>query len=306
MRQLTPEKVHRPRTDDQRLRSLAGLATGVVRALKEKDAAKQRAHLAALAGRVGEGLGISEKELLAAAQSAAEELAKDPALADIKPAASPLFKSITDWARKHGSANAASDPTEDVQAALNGATLVSARSAPLPDGASAQSVLTAGIQDITNTLAGSFQLNDALRMILETMYRAVGFTRVLLCIRDPATNSLRGRFGFGADIDQIIKRGFSIPLAPTRDAFHAAISQGADIFIEDVDGAKIRDHIPAWYRALVPARSLLLFPVMINGKPVGLLYADSDVAGAIQLGGTELNLLKTLRSQAVLAIKQNG
>jgi GAF domain-containing protein len=56
----------------------------------------------------------------------------------------------------------------------------------------------------------------------------------------------------------------------------------------------------------VPARSLLLFPVLVNKKPVGLLYADSDVAGAIQLGSAELNLLKTLRNQAVLAIKQNS
>ena len=101
------------------------------------------------------------------------------------------------------------------------------------------------------------------------MYRGMGFTRVLLCIRDPAQNALRGRFGFGQDIDQIIKRGFSIRSAPSRDAFFAAISQGADVFIEDVNGENIKEHIPAWYRKLMPARSLVLFPVAINKKPVG-------------------------------------
>ena len=300
MRHPALDQVHRPHTDEQRLRSLAGLATGVGRALREKDVSRQRSQFGALAVCLGDGLGISEKQLLAAARRAAEKLSQDMALADIKPGASPLFQSITQWARGE------SDEAASARAALAGATVMSSQAAAQPGGANAQALLSAGIQDITNTLVGSFELNDVLRMILETMYRAVGFTRVLLCIRDPASNSLRGRFGFGPDIDQIIKRGFSVPLAPARDAFHAAISQGTDIFIEDVDGAEIRAHIPGWYRASVPARSLLLFPVLVNKRPVGLLYADSDVAGAIQLGSAELNLLKTLRNQAVLAIKQNS
>jgi hypothetical protein len=48
----------------------------------------------------------------------------------------------------------------------------------------AQAILTAGIQDISNTLVDGFKLNDILRIILETMYRAMGFKRVVLCIRD--------------------------------------------------------------------------------------------------------------------------
>ncbi|HYL19431.1 MAG TPA: GAF domain-containing protein, partial [Burkholderiales bacterium] len=163
--------------------------------------------------------------------------------------------------------------------------------------------LTAGIQDITNTLVGNYELNDLLRIILETMYRGMGFTRVLLCIRDPAAKALRGRYGFGLDVDQIIRRGFSVPLTPARDAFYASISQGADVCIEDVNAEAIRDHIPAWYRKLVPARSLVLFPILINKKAVGLFYADSDNAKGIRFETSELSLLKTLRNQAVLAIK---
>jgi len=146
-----------------------------------------------------------------------------------------------------------------------------------------------------------------LRMILETMYRGMGFTRVLLCVRDPTQNGLRGRFGFGQDIDQIIKRGFSVSLAPSRDAFFAAVNQGADVFIADVNADSIKEHIPAWYRKLVPSsRSLLLFPVSVNKKPVGLFYADCDIAGTMTMDSGELNLLKTLRNQAVLAIKQHS
>ena len=44
-------------------------------------------------------------------------------------------------------------------------------------------VLAAGIQDITNAMVESFQLNDVLRMILETMFRALGFRRMVFCLR---------------------------------------------------------------------------------------------------------------------------
>jgi eukaryotic-like serine/threonine-protein kinase len=79
------------------------------------------------------------------------------------------------------------------------------------------------------------------------------------------------------------------------------------VFIADVNADNIKDHIPAWYRKLVPtSRSVLLFPVTINKKAVGLFYADCDTAGTITMESGELNLLKTLRNQAVLAIKQHS
>ncbi|MCW5625933.1 MAG: GAF domain-containing protein, partial [Burkholderiales bacterium] len=66
---------------------------------------------------------------------------------------------------------------------------------------------------------------------------------------------------------------------------------------------QIRDHIPAWYRMRIPAKALVLFPIMVNRKPVGLLYGDCDRAGDLRFQGDEMSLLKTLRNQAVLAIK---
>ena len=58
-------------------------------------------------------------------------------------------------------------------------------------GCRAADMLAAGIQDITNTMvADNFRLNEVLRMILETMYRALGFRRVVFCLRDPKTDML--------------------------------------------------------------------------------------------------------------------
>jgi hypothetical protein len=309
LRRVTDERVRKPQTEEERLRVLAAFTSATTDCFRESDPARRRTRLAALAAQFGEGLGISSAMLTEATKAAAQALSVDSGLLNFKPAQSPLFEVLREWARPQ-SEEAATPGTDTLAAMLAETTLVQNPAAGTPAIAAhsidSQAILTAGIQDITHTLVGTYELNDLLRMILETMYRGIGFTRVLLCIRDPAQNALRGRFGFGQDIDQVIKRGFNVSLAPARDAFYAAISQGADIFIEDVNGEKIKAHIPMWYRNLVSARSLVLFPIMLAKKPMGLFYADCDAGQHIQLGSAELNLLKTLRNQAVLAIKTHS
>ena len=169
----------------------------------------------------------------------------------------------------------------------------------------AQAVLTAGIQDISNTLIDGFQLNDILRIILETMYRAMGFRRVVLCIRDAKAGVMQGRFGFGPDANEVA-RAFRFPLSFTPDIFHAATSKGVDILISDIDDPKIASRIPDWYRKAVPAHSFVLFPLNIKSNPVALIYADRDEPGGIAIPEKELQLLRTLRNQAILAIKQGS
>jgi hypothetical protein len=108
-------------------------------------------------------------------------------------------------------------------------------------------VLTAGIQDISNTLIDGFKLNDILRIILETMYRAMGFKRVVLCIRDAKAGVMQGRFGFGPDANEWRPK-FRFPLSFTPDIFHAATSKGVDLLISDINDPKIANRIPDWYR----------------------------------------------------------
>jgi len=98
------------------------------------------------------------------------------------------------------------------------------------------------VQDITNTLVSDYELNDVLRIILETMYRGIGFARVLLCVSDPRQTMLRARFGFGTTPTPWYA-AIRHPLAAQRDVFYAAVTQGADICIEDIDAETISKYI---------------------------------------------------------------
>lgn len=185
---------------------------------------------------------------------------------------------------------------------LQEARLAATVSPEMVEKANPAAMLAAGVQDITNTLVGDFKLNDLIRMILETMYRSVGFDRVLFCTRDQKTACMGARFGFGEGIEKILPQ-FQFKLEPVSDVFQLVMAKQADVFIEDIDAESISQRIPAWYRQLLTAKTLILFPLYIDKRPVGLFYGDKQKAHDLVIPHEQLNLLKTLRNQAILAIR---
>lgn len=164
--------------------------------------------------------------------------------------------------------------------------------------------LAAGIQDISNAMVDDFKLPDVLRMILETMYRALALDRVLFCMRDAKTETLVGRFGLGAGVEAHVK-GFRVPLKAVQpDLFALVSNKGADTLISDAAEARIAQRLPSWYRQGLNAPTFLLLPLQLKGAPLGLIYADKTQPGTLTLDEKELSLLRTLRNQAVMAFKQ--
>lgn len=167
---------------------------------------------------------------------------------------------------------------------------------------SVEKALTDGIQDITNTLTGDYGINQIMQMIMETIYRALAGSRVVLCLKDKSGTAIRARFGYGEEVEQIVEN-FSIPLQPQSDVFHVAFDNNVDIRIDDTRDEKIRERIPDWYHRNIGAQSFTLFPIVIKEKPVALIYIDSAGDDPIKITDNQLGLLKTLRNQAILAIR---
>jgi len=166
-------------------------------------------------------------------------------------------------------------------------------------------VLAAGIQDITNAMVESFQLNDVLRMILETMFRALGFRRMVFCLREARTDMLTGRFGLGEGSEAAV-RALKVPLKVPGDLFAAVCLRGADTLINDATEPRMQARLPAWYRSGLDAPSFLLLPLQIKGQTFALIYADQSTPGGIVVDDKALGLLRTLRNQAVMAFRQAG
>jgi hypothetical protein len=199
----------------------------------------------------------------------------------------------------------ASTPEEDTVDTLSPHELHATLPEPLTPSPldNAAEVMAAGIQDITNSMVENFRLNEVVRMILETMFRALGFRRVVFCLRDAKTETLTGRFGLGEGVERVCA-SFKVPLKASSDLFAAVCIKGADTLISDATAPNIAARLPAWYRQSVNAPAFLLLPLLMKGTPFALIYADKATPGGIELGEKELSLLRTLRNQAVMAFKQ--
>jgi hypothetical protein len=78
-----------------------------------------------------------------------------------------------------------------------------------------------------------------------------------------------------------------------------------NISIENTQAANIVGRIPEWHRQAIDARSFLLLPVMLKNRALGLLYADCVRTDSAKISPEQLSLLRTLRSQVVLAFKHS-
>ncbi len=179
-----------------------------------------------------------------------------------------------------------------------GAAESSARAAAVVD------VMASGVQEITNRLVDSYQLDDVLREILRVMQRAIDFRQVLICLRDARGEILAGKLGVGTSVQASVAR-FKVSLGSGTDLFSVVCNKGVDTLISDATLANIAQRLPAWYRSSINAPAFLLLPLQIKGKPFGLIYADKPQAGGIELTDKELALLRTLRNQAVMAFRQS-
>jgi hypothetical protein len=307
MAPVTEDVTSRAAFQNDRLRVIASMSSELCDTARSASPKERAAGLDSLARKYGKGIGASDAMVRDIVKASFDVLARESVVIGGAQMVAPVLAHAKEWKSKEDEPTLIASTTDEVtRTVVNAARVPDATEATNPVAAERAAVLSAGVQDITNILAGDFQLNDVLRVILETMFRAVGFQRVLLCVRDPKSNALRARVGLGKGADDIIRAGFGIPLQGSPDVFFAAISNGADLCIEDIDADNIRAHVPAWYRKAIPARGLVLFPLALKGRTVGLIYADTDRLGMLKFKTEELNLLRTLRNQAVLALKQVG
>lgn len=317
MTQLSAGHVRKPGTPEERLRQIAGFSAELGAILANSSAEERASAMRPLRKRFEEAIHLSDQDLKGLVEGAIAGITEYARVVRINLGQTQLGRHLRTPNEPLHEAKGATTSRDSAGSSdgMVGTVLEPHEALPLDAAATddrggikaedAQAALAAGIQDISNTMVEGFKLNDILRIILETMYRAMGFRRVMLCIKDARGNAMQGRFGLGPDVNELARRfRFSLQFAP--DVFHLAMKNGVDILISDVDDPKIGTRIPEWFRNTVSSKTFVIFPLNIKNNPVAMIYADKEHAGEIVISDKELSLLRTLRNQAVLAIKQGS
>ncbi len=282
-------------SDNDRLRIVANMARDLHRSIAGRQAEEQAQSIDTLFLRYRDAVQISQENLMETARKAAHTLQAESTALNVDIRKSPLMRELLraqgDEAVADADAEDATDPAPNT-----------------PDdgvGNDPTSILALGMQDMTAMMLGQYHLADIFKLVAELYFRTELFDDVVVSVLDRPSQTLIGRVSLGRNAARM--RGvFRIPLSFAPDVFHAATSKGQDVLISDATADNIRKRIPEWYRqafsSSTHAHAFLLLPVMVNNKPLGLIYADR-LSQPLQVSSQLLGLLKALRNQAALALQ---
>ncbi len=170
-----------------------------------------------------------------------------------------------------------------------------------------ESIFTKGIQDINSSILSDFNINDVVRIVLETMYRGMqlsGHAKALFLVKETKLPVMKVRFGFGSRVEEL-KRWFEILLDDPTDIFNIAVVKGHDLVVKNIESPDIKKLLPKWFRSKVSSRIFfVILPIIVNNKPLGMFYIEGDREDFQKISAVHLNYLKMLRDQTVVAIRQ--
>jgi HD-like signal output (HDOD) protein len=277
-----PPRIDGPRTTAERVRVAAQFGDAIAAALTEPNA---EAALAQALGRFAPAFSPDRAQLARMVEAASARTREFEATCGLGPSESPLARLLEALPRESQLTAPAVEPSADRDA--------------LGRPHNAREILLAGLADASDSLARGADLNSVIRVVLEAIYSGLGFARTALVLREPATGLFRTRASFGEP-----RPAFSFPAAGANHLFTAALAHATDLHIANVATEKVRCALPPWFaRDFGDAASFLLLPLVIAGRPVGFFYADRPVVDERGLAAEELNLLRSLRNQVVLAMK---
>ncbi|MET3106348.1 HD-like signal output (HDOD) protein [Oxalobacteraceae bacterium GrIS 2.11] len=169
----------------------------------------------------------------------------------------------------------------------------------------ARDLLLAGVMEMTQTIAsGKFQLNNLVLQLLEILHGSLGFQFVTAALRDVKTDRYSARISLGQDWHKK-QINFNFPGKDSVDLFHLALKNNVDLMIGETGSKKIHGLRPEWHlKQFAEVKSLMILPLIVNGKAIGLIYADRNCEAPEGVPPDETSLIKTMKGQLIAVMSK--
>lgn len=295
MAPLPPGPIKAPASQGERLRTLANLARDLFQTLRDAPESRWNDAVADVVKDYKEAVDLPDDEVMELLRQAGEAAEKDAPIFQSNARSSPLLRRMLDYRDASEDEQEAKREDEDLAD-------VAVEAAAGPEAQDPNGVLIDGLQELSGMMLEGARAADILHVVAELMFRSGSFDNVVICSLDAAGKNLVGRISHGRHAAKL-RAILRIPLGFTPDVFHAATGKGVDLLISDTGADNIRGRIPEWYSQQLLAKSFLLLPIVMGQRTVALIYADKH-GDTMQLSHQTLGLLKSLRNQTVLALRQ--
>jgi eukaryotic-like serine/threonine-protein kinase len=300
MKKLPEGVVPVAKTSDESLRQLACFSNELCAITSDSEDTEQAYE--ELAARYKDSLGISKDSITELLDSSIKEAEEFTRILNIDTSKVTVFKNLRKNIEENKEDEQSTTEANNNLSVEDGISIETTKTEQKTQQQNQHDILVNGIAEITNSLLGDVDLNGILTMVLETIYRGMGFNRVLFAIHSAKNKQVLARFGLGKGIDEIIP-DFRYKIDDSDDVFVSTITAGKEYIVLDVNSDEYKDKIPSWVRKLTMPTTVVLYPLVVNKRCLGLIYADNDDSGT-KISMEALGFFKTLRNQASLAIQQ--
>ena len=156
------------------------------------------------------------------------------------------------------------------------------------------------LRDLSAMLNESPNLGLIMETILEGVYRGVGMDRAIFAMLNPDKTMLRAKNALGNNAEKF-SRAFSFNISITPNIFQHALNENESIWINDDNKKEYKNILPSSLLEILATENFYISPVVINGRPVGLFYADRKPSNR-ELDAESFESLKHFGQQACMAI----
>jgi len=138
-------------------------------------------------------------------------------------------------------------------------------------------------------------INFILQLVLEGIHRGVGMDRALVALLDHSSGKLNGKFAVQDQNSNLVAEFvFSLESTPL---FIKAIKEKKVLWSKKAVHGPMSGELLAKFQVMLGTNDFLIGPLMVQGRPIGLYYADRQVTNQ-KLTLSELTAFKTVIDRA--------
>ena len=135
------------------------------------------------------------------------------------------------------------------------------------------------LRELSGMLDGRHDINLLLEMVLEGVSRGIGMDRTLFAMLNPERNQLRARYALGWGKEDI-RDSFSFDISPLKaNIFSHVLETRQPLWIAQDMDRRLKSLVTSQVAELTGNQPFFVMPVEVNGRSIGLFYADRRPSG---------------------------
>jgi len=160
------------------------------------------------------------------------------------------------------------------------------------------------LEEIHQAMAEKAAVNQILSLVMEGLYRGLGFDRVAFCLVTSDRTCLQSRYGLGEKVEKLLPL-LNTPLSARKNALALALTQRREYLLNPYNQPADYLLMDEGFWQLSGAQILLASPIHVDHAPIGLLYVDRCKPKAL-ITELERQRLRSFRDLIILSIRLNS